>query len=146
MALFADVGLVAVKCDYVLRELVNKKEGISVPRVFVQGCFRKPHPEDGATGSASCQSASATCEHSRTVDSEQDGDMSTTEPHRCDSDSGMTNRTDDDRNVNSDVTAGGHGDCGTAAGCHGDSSTAAGGHGDDVTLNRTDDDKLQETV
>ena len=29
--------------EYVLRETVNKKEGISVPRVFLQGKYMKPH-------------------------------------------------------------------------------------------------------
>ncbi|KAI4811642.1 hypothetical protein KUCAC02_014521 [Chaenocephalus aceratus] len=40
--LFADAGLQSVSNDYVLRETVNKKEGLCVPRVFLQSKFTKP--------------------------------------------------------------------------------------------------------
>ncbi|XP_029445213.1 methyltransferase-like protein 6 [Rhinatrema bivittatum] len=40
--LFTDVGCEQVVSDYVLRETVNKKEGLCVPRVFLQSKFRKP--------------------------------------------------------------------------------------------------------
>ncbi|KAK5861706.1 hypothetical protein PBY51_017162 [Eleginops maclovinus] len=40
--LFADAGLLSVSNDYVLRETVNKKEGLCVPRVFLQSKFTKP--------------------------------------------------------------------------------------------------------
>ncbi|KAA8591951.1 hypothetical protein FQN60_017325 [Etheostoma spectabile] len=40
--LFADTGLQSVSNDYVLRETVNKKEGLCVPRVFLQSKFTKP--------------------------------------------------------------------------------------------------------
>ncbi|CAN8000144.1 unnamed protein product [Ixodes hexagonus] len=39
--LFRDAGFEAESNAYVRRETVNKKEGICVPRVFVQGKFRK---------------------------------------------------------------------------------------------------------
>ncbi|KAG0437014.1 hypothetical protein HPB47_017647 [Ixodes persulcatus] len=39
--LFRDAGFEAESNGYVRRETVNKKEGICVPRVFVQGRFRK---------------------------------------------------------------------------------------------------------
>ncbi|KAJ6666490.1 hypothetical protein lerEdw1_020213 [Lerista edwardsae] len=40
--LFLSVGFEQVANDYVLRETVNKKEGLCVPRVFLQSKFRKP--------------------------------------------------------------------------------------------------------
>ncbi|XP_050997588.1 tRNA N(3)-methylcytidine methyltransferase METTL6 [Acomys russatus] len=40
--LFVDAGYEEVLNEYVFRETVNKKEGLSVPRVFLQGKFRKP--------------------------------------------------------------------------------------------------------
>lgn len=40
--LFAHSGYIVESSSYVTRETVNKKEGICVPRVFVQGKFRKP--------------------------------------------------------------------------------------------------------
>uniref|UniRef100_A0A8D0DLN4 tRNA N(3)-cytidine methyltransferase n=1 Tax=Salvator merianae TaxID=96440 RepID=A0A8D0DLN4_SALMN len=43
--LFTSVGYETVVNEYVLRETVNKKEGLSVPRVFLQSKFRKPGRE-----------------------------------------------------------------------------------------------------
>lgn len=40
--LFEEAGLQLVTNDYVLRETVNKKEGLCVPRVFLQSKFTKP--------------------------------------------------------------------------------------------------------
>ncbi|XP_022099936.1 methyltransferase-like protein 6 [Acanthaster planci] len=40
--LFTEAGFEAASSEYVLRETVNKKEGLCVPRVFVQGKFTKP--------------------------------------------------------------------------------------------------------
>ncbi|XP_041844177.1 tRNA N(3)-methylcytidine methyltransferase METTL6 [Melanotaenia boesemani] len=40
--LFEDAGFQSVANDYVLRETVNKKEGLCVPRVFLQSKFIKP--------------------------------------------------------------------------------------------------------
>ncbi|KAL7392987.1 hypothetical protein ABVT39_004949 [Epinephelus coioides] len=40
--LCVDAGLQSVSNDYVLRETVNKKEGLCVPRVFLQSKFTKP--------------------------------------------------------------------------------------------------------
>lgn len=40
--LFEEAGLRPVTNDYVLRETVNKKEGLCVPRVFLQSKFTKP--------------------------------------------------------------------------------------------------------
>lgn len=40
--LFQGAGLQTVANDYVLRETVNKKEGLCVPRVFLQSKFIKP--------------------------------------------------------------------------------------------------------
>uniref|UniRef100_A0A0F8AS63 Methyltransferase-like protein 6 n=1 Tax=Larimichthys crocea TaxID=215358 RepID=A0A0F8AS63_LARCR len=40
--LFEETGLQSVANDYVLRETVNKKEGLCVPRVFLQSKFTKP--------------------------------------------------------------------------------------------------------
>nr|XP_033785936.1 tRNA N(3)-methylcytidine methyltransferase METTL6 isoform X2 [Geotrypetes seraphini] len=40
--LFTTLGFEQVVSDYVLRETVNKKEGLCVPRVFLQSKFRKP--------------------------------------------------------------------------------------------------------
>uniref|UniRef100_A0A1E1X4C2 tRNA N(3)-methylcytidine methyltransferase n=1 Tax=Amblyomma aureolatum TaxID=187763 RepID=A0A1E1X4C2_9ACAR len=40
--LFTGAGYEVVSNEYVCRETVNKKEGICVPRIFVQGKFRKP--------------------------------------------------------------------------------------------------------
>ncbi|XP_050036618.1 tRNA N(3)-cytidine methyltransferase METTL6 [Dermacentor andersoni] len=40
--LFLDAGYEVVSNEYVCRETVNKKEGICVPRIFVQAKFRKP--------------------------------------------------------------------------------------------------------
>ncbi|XP_053570251.1 tRNA N(3)-methylcytidine methyltransferase METTL6 [Bombina bombina] len=42
LALFTAAGYIEVLNEYVLRETVNKKEGLCVPRVFVQSKFRKP--------------------------------------------------------------------------------------------------------
>ncbi|XP_013415407.1 methyltransferase-like protein 6 [Lingula anatina] len=39
--LFARAGYQIDNCDYVTRETVNKKEGLCVPRIFVQGKFIK---------------------------------------------------------------------------------------------------------
>ncbi|KAG7465409.1 hypothetical protein JOB18_027941 [Solea senegalensis] len=46
--LFEDTGFQTVANDYVLRETVNKKEGICVPRVFLQSKFTKPDPSHGS--------------------------------------------------------------------------------------------------
>ncbi|XP_060104846.1 tRNA N(3)-methylcytidine methyltransferase METTL6 [Heteronotia binoei] len=43
--LFLSVGYEEVMNEYVLRETVNKKKGLSVPRVFLQSKFRKPERE-----------------------------------------------------------------------------------------------------
>ncbi|XP_036054670.1 tRNA N(3)-methylcytidine methyltransferase METTL6 isoform X3 [Onychomys torridus] len=43
--LFVDAGYEEVVNEYVFRETVNKKEGLCVPRVFLQSKFRKP-PQD----------------------------------------------------------------------------------------------------
>lgn len=40
--LFEEASLQSVANDYVLRETVNKKEGLCVPRVFLQSKFTKP--------------------------------------------------------------------------------------------------------
>uniref|UniRef100_A0A667XT24 tRNA N(3)-cytidine methyltransferase n=1 Tax=Myripristis murdjan TaxID=586833 RepID=A0A667XT24_9TELE len=40
--LFEGAGLHSAASDYVLRETVNKKEGLCVPRVFMQSKFTKP--------------------------------------------------------------------------------------------------------
>ncbi|MEE6466223.1 hypothetical protein FKM82_006879 [Ascaphus truei] len=40
--LFSAAGYTRVSNEYVLRETVNKKEGLCVPRVFVQSKFHKP--------------------------------------------------------------------------------------------------------
>eukprot|EP01135_Chromosphaera_perkinsii_P006120 Nk52_evm2s406 gene=Nk52_evmTU2s406 len=40
-SLMADAGLEEEQCEYVVRETVNKKEGIKASRIFVQGKFRK---------------------------------------------------------------------------------------------------------
>ena len=39
--LFTDAGYDVINCHYVQRRTVNKKEGIDVPRIFVQGKFVK---------------------------------------------------------------------------------------------------------
>lgn len=41
--LFVGAGYEVVSNEYVCRETVNKKEDICVPRIFVQGKFKKPH-------------------------------------------------------------------------------------------------------
>lgn len=41
--LFVAAGYEQVVNEYVLRQTVNKKEGLCVPRVFLQSKFRKPH-------------------------------------------------------------------------------------------------------
>lgn len=46
--LFADAGFSSVANDYVLRETVNKKEGLCVPRVFLQSKFTKPRQSDSS--------------------------------------------------------------------------------------------------
>lgn len=40
--LFHDAGFETLANEYVLRETVNKKEGLCVPRVFLQSKFRRP--------------------------------------------------------------------------------------------------------
>lgn len=40
--LFSKVGFVTITNTYVHRRTVNKKENIDVPRIFVQGKFKKP--------------------------------------------------------------------------------------------------------
>ncbi|XP_055468290.1 tRNA N(3)-methylcytidine methyltransferase METTL6 [Psammomys obesus] len=45
--LFVDAGYEEVVNEYVFRETVNKKEGLRVPRVFLQSKFQKP-PKDPA--------------------------------------------------------------------------------------------------
>lgn len=40
--LFDEAGLQTVTNDYVLRETVNRREGLCVPRVFLQSKFTKP--------------------------------------------------------------------------------------------------------
>uniref|UniRef100_A0A673J9F0 Methyltransferase like 6 n=1 Tax=Sinocyclocheilus rhinocerous TaxID=307959 RepID=A0A673J9F0_9TELE len=42
--LFQQAGFETLVNEYVLRETVNKKEGLCVPRVFLQSKFRKPVP------------------------------------------------------------------------------------------------------
>ena len=51
-------GLKTERCVYIQRATINKKEGVNVPRIFVQGKFVKP---------ASC-SASFICEHDEIAD------------------------------------------------------------------------------
>lgn len=36
-----DSGLEAINLEYVARETVNMKEGLTVPRIFLQGRFRQ---------------------------------------------------------------------------------------------------------
>ncbi|KAM4881701.1 tRNA N(3)-cytidine methyltransferase METTL6 isoform 2-T2 [Thomomys bottae] len=43
--LFVDAGYEEVVNEYVFRETVNKKEGLCVPRVFLQSKFQKPPKE-----------------------------------------------------------------------------------------------------
>ncbi|KAM9308154.1 tRNA N(3)-cytidine methyltransferase METTL6 [Gastrophryne carolinensis] len=43
-SLFIAAGYTEVSNEYVLRETVNKKEGLCVPRIFVQSKFYKPLP------------------------------------------------------------------------------------------------------
>ena len=43
--LASEAGFELVSNVYVLRETVNKKEGLCVPRVFLQAKFRKPNNE-----------------------------------------------------------------------------------------------------
>ncbi|XP_052000282.1 tRNA N(3)-methylcytidine methyltransferase METTL6 [Xyrauchen texanus] len=43
-SLFQQIGVETPVNEYVLRETVNKKEGLCVPRVFLQSKFRKPVP------------------------------------------------------------------------------------------------------
>ncbi|XP_068615717.1 tRNA N(3)-methylcytidine methyltransferase METTL6 [Brachionichthys hirsutus] len=45
--LFEEAGFRLVANDYVLRETVNKKEGLRVPRVFLQSKFTKPSQSQG---------------------------------------------------------------------------------------------------
>ena len=45
--LFAEAGFEIVENGYIHRSTVNKKEGIDVPRIFVQGKFRKKQTSDG---------------------------------------------------------------------------------------------------
>ncbi|KAM9782596.1 tRNA N(3)-cytidine methyltransferase METTL6 [Neosynchiropus ocellatus] len=40
--MFAESGFLCVTNDYVMRETVNRKEGLNVPRVFLQSKFIKP--------------------------------------------------------------------------------------------------------
>lgn len=47
--LVTEAGFTVAECDYVQRETVNKKEGLSVPRIFVQGKFVKPCPGQSST-------------------------------------------------------------------------------------------------
>ncbi|XP_021370240.1 methyltransferase-like protein 6 isoform X2 [Mizuhopecten yessoensis] len=47
--LVTEAGFIVRECDYVQRETVNKKEGLSVPRIFVQGKFVKPNLKDSST-------------------------------------------------------------------------------------------------
>jgi len=44
--LMRDAGLHCNTCDYVQRETVNKKEGLCVPRIFVQAKFIKDLHDD----------------------------------------------------------------------------------------------------
>ncbi|XP_035601923.2 tRNA N(3)-methylcytidine methyltransferase METTL6-like [Oncorhynchus keta] len=46
--LFRGVGFESVNNEYVLRETVNKKEGLCVPRVFIQSKFRRPDQLQGS--------------------------------------------------------------------------------------------------
>jgi len=39
--LFSSCGFETINNDYVIRETVNRKEGISLERIFVQGKFKK---------------------------------------------------------------------------------------------------------
>ena len=47
--LFVDAGFEAVECRYVQRQTVNKKEDVSVPRVFVQAQFVKKTDESSSS-------------------------------------------------------------------------------------------------
>lgn len=40
-------GLEVFQCEYIHRRTLNKKEGLSVPRIFVQGKFVKQCVKDG---------------------------------------------------------------------------------------------------
>lgn len=46
--LFRGAGFESVTNEYVLRETVNKKEGLCVPRVFLQSKFRRPDQLQGS--------------------------------------------------------------------------------------------------
>lgn len=47
--LFVDAGYEEVANEYVFRETVNKKEGLRVPRVFLQSKFQKPAKDPAPT-------------------------------------------------------------------------------------------------
>lgn len=44
--LVKEAGFEVMENSYVQKETVNLKEGISAPRVFIQGRFRKPATHD----------------------------------------------------------------------------------------------------
>ncbi len=49
--LFRLAGFHTTSNEYITRETVNKKEGLCVPRIFVQSKFQKPHVKSSATKS-----------------------------------------------------------------------------------------------
>ncbi|XP_033762193.1 tRNA N(3)-methylcytidine methyltransferase METTL6-like [Pecten maximus] len=61
MKLVSEVGLTVCECEYVQRETVNRKEGLSVPRIFVQGKFVKPNQTDNSALNESDSRSPKTC-------------------------------------------------------------------------------------
>lgn len=93
--LVTEAGFTVAECDYVQRETVNKKEGLSVPRIFVQGKFVKPCPGQSSTcsghGSTHAGQSSSNLDHSspQTCQSSSDTNQSSSNTcqssHTCDS-------------------------------------------------------------
>ncbi|XP_060079772.1 tRNA N(3)-methylcytidine methyltransferase METTL6-like [Ylistrum balloti] len=69
--LVTEVGLTVCECDYIRRETVNKKEGLSVPRIFVQGKFIKPNLGKNSSVQDSDQSSACQTECCTVQDSDQ---------------------------------------------------------------------------
>ena len=73
--LFEEAGFVVTSNDYISRQTVNKKEGLCVPRVFVQAKFTKPEtncPESNRDEIAGTINSEKTLLHTNIVDSHCD--------------------------------------------------------------------------
>lgn len=113
MKLVLESGLTVCECEYVQRETVNKKEGLSVPRIFVQGKFMKPNVMDDSTAKGNNSHKTSNSVIGATTDCNTDS-QSTDHIQDTETDSSKTSQNspeisdkDNSQNTDRDISNGG---------------------------------------